>query len=270
MIECTCSAAVCLAQARRRANIPRRGILRQAAAAAGGRLRSTFLAPGGRAPRTTPRCPCEPLASARSAELAIALQEMRPEGIEPSACGLKDRCSLAPRRVPLTTELRARDVSVGPRPEAGLRILAALAASCDILTVALRGRGSQGAPGRPRLSEACRGADRARRRAPAGHVDGPEAEQFGDRHDPVAAGAQRRDDLRIGRQRVARGPPPSWEMMIEPGRTCASTRGRSPPSRAAPSRAGRRSTAPSPGRASGRSAAPRVVGAVGGRNTHGV
>ena len=35
---------------------------------------------------------------------------MRPEGIEPSACGLKDRCSLAPRREPLTTELRARAV----------------------------------------------------------------------------------------------------------------------------------------------------------------
>jgi hypothetical protein len=33
---------------------------------------------------------------------------MRPAGIEPAACGLKDRCSLAPRREPLTTELRAR------------------------------------------------------------------------------------------------------------------------------------------------------------------
>lgn len=33
---------------------------------------------------------------------------MRMEGIEPSACGLKDRCSLAPRREPLTTELHAR------------------------------------------------------------------------------------------------------------------------------------------------------------------
>lgn len=37
------------------------------------------------------------------------LHRMRPEGIEPSACGLKDRCSLAPRREPLTTELRALD-----------------------------------------------------------------------------------------------------------------------------------------------------------------
>ncbi len=35
---------------------------------------------------------------------------MRPAGIEPAACGLKDRCSLEPRRVPLTTELRARVV----------------------------------------------------------------------------------------------------------------------------------------------------------------
>jgi hypothetical protein len=33
---------------------------------------------------------------------------MRPAGIEPAACGLKDRCSLTPRREPLTTELRAR------------------------------------------------------------------------------------------------------------------------------------------------------------------
>jgi hypothetical protein len=32
---------------------------------------------------------------------------VRPAGIEPAACGLKDRCSLAPRREPLTTELRA-------------------------------------------------------------------------------------------------------------------------------------------------------------------
>ena len=38
--------------------------------------------------------------------------EMRPAGIEPAACGLKDRCSLAPRREPLTTELRARAVSL--------------------------------------------------------------------------------------------------------------------------------------------------------------
>ena len=36
-----------------------------------------------------------------------AIHRVRPEGIEPSACGLKDRCSLAPRREPLTTELRA-------------------------------------------------------------------------------------------------------------------------------------------------------------------
>jgi hypothetical protein len=36
------------------------------------------------------------------------IEKMRPAGIEPAACGLKDRCSLAPRREPLTTELRAR------------------------------------------------------------------------------------------------------------------------------------------------------------------
>ena len=39
---------------------------------------------------------------------------VRPAGIEPAACGLKDRCSLAPRREPLTTELRARAVDVYP------------------------------------------------------------------------------------------------------------------------------------------------------------
>ncbi len=37
-------------------------------------------------------------------------RKVRPAGIEPAACGLKDRCSLAPRREPLTTELRARDL----------------------------------------------------------------------------------------------------------------------------------------------------------------
>lgn len=35
-------------------------------------------------------------------------REMRLEGIEPSTCGLKGRCSLAPRRLPLTTELQAQ------------------------------------------------------------------------------------------------------------------------------------------------------------------
>jgi EAL domain-containing protein (putative c-di-GMP-specific phosphodiesterase class I) len=38
--------------------------------------------------------------------------KVRPAGIEPAACGLKDRCSLAPRREPLTTELRARAVRI--------------------------------------------------------------------------------------------------------------------------------------------------------------
>lgn len=32
---------------------------------------------------------------------------MRLGGIEPPTCGLKGRCSLAPRRLPLTTELQA-------------------------------------------------------------------------------------------------------------------------------------------------------------------
>jgi hypothetical protein len=34
-------------------------------------------------------------------------------GIEPPTCGLKGRCSLAPRRLPLTTELQAHEY--GPR-----------------------------------------------------------------------------------------------------------------------------------------------------------
>jgi hypothetical protein len=42
--------------------------------------------------------------------LSGGIRLMRPAGIEPAACGLKDRCSLAPRREPLTTELRAREV----------------------------------------------------------------------------------------------------------------------------------------------------------------
>ncbi len=54
--------------------------------------------------RSPPACPRSP--------------KVRPAGIEPAACGLKDRCSLAPRREPLTTELRARaahDGTTGPR-----------------------------------------------------------------------------------------------------------------------------------------------------------
>ena len=34
---------------------------------------------------------------------------MRPTGVEPATFGLKDRRSLAPRKEPLTTELRALD-----------------------------------------------------------------------------------------------------------------------------------------------------------------
>ena len=40
-------------------------------------------------------------------EWLSGIRRVRPAGIEPAACGLKDRCSLAPRREPLTTELRA-------------------------------------------------------------------------------------------------------------------------------------------------------------------
>lgn len=39
---------------------------------------------------------------------------MRPEGIEPSTFGWKDRRSLEPVKVPLTTELRALVVSLYP------------------------------------------------------------------------------------------------------------------------------------------------------------
>jgi hypothetical protein len=65
------------------------------------------------APSPTPRYPPLPDPPARIAgnlQQPVHLQGfcvVRPEGIEPSACGLKDRCSLAPRREPLTTELRA-------------------------------------------------------------------------------------------------------------------------------------------------------------------
>jgi hypothetical protein len=38
------------------------------------------------------------------------LSVVRLEGIEPSTCGLKGRCSLAPRRLPLTTELQAQEL----------------------------------------------------------------------------------------------------------------------------------------------------------------
>jgi hypothetical protein len=48
----------------------------------------------------------------RSATWYSTERKMRPAGIEPAACGLKDRCSLAPRREPLTTELRARAVGI--------------------------------------------------------------------------------------------------------------------------------------------------------------
>jgi hypothetical protein len=34
-------------------------------------------------------------------------------GIEPPTCGLKGRCSLAPRRLPLTTELQAHECGPG-------------------------------------------------------------------------------------------------------------------------------------------------------------
>src|SRR5438552_13007769 len=51
-----------------------------------------------------------PICKAFLARCQLAKAKVRPAGIEPAACGLKDRCSLAPRREPLTTELRARDV----------------------------------------------------------------------------------------------------------------------------------------------------------------
>ena len=39
-----------------------------------------------------------------------ATKEVRLGGIEPPTCGLKGRCSLAPRRLPLTTELQAHEL----------------------------------------------------------------------------------------------------------------------------------------------------------------
>src|SRR5271169_6243150 len=64
---------------------------------------------GRTAPSTTTPVPRE----------ARQTRKVRPAGIEPAACGLKDRCSLAPRREPLTTELRARAVSPAATPTAG-------------------------------------------------------------------------------------------------------------------------------------------------------
>ena len=55
----------------------------------------------------SPMRPAQTIASAAICELPTVVT-VRPAGIEPAACGLKDRCSLAPRREPLTTELRAR------------------------------------------------------------------------------------------------------------------------------------------------------------------
>lgn len=66
------------------------------------------------------------------AALAVAdlsgIRPVRPAGIEPAACGLKDRCSLAPRREPLTTELRARaahDATTSPATRRARRLAAA-------------------------------------------------------------------------------------------------------------------------------------------------
>ena len=53
----------------------------------------------------TLNCPGTPETHVRD---LLRHDKVRPAGIEPAACGLKDRCSLAPRREPLTTELRAR------------------------------------------------------------------------------------------------------------------------------------------------------------------
>src|ERR1700676_905489 len=128
------------------------------------------------------------------------LLAVRPAGIEPAACGLKARCSLAPRREPLTTELRARAVDIRrlepaeptfyARPPAGR----ANAPPSSILWRPFHDRVA--------WQRAARHAD-AVAQADAGNVDGAEAEQLGNRHDPVAAGAQPGDDRGIGGQRLA-------------------------------------------------------------------
>ena len=70
-------------------------------------------------PRVVPTAVCgilrAPSCRLKPARLQ-ALREVRPAGIEPAACGLKDRCSLAPRREPLTTELRARTLPASAWP----------------------------------------------------------------------------------------------------------------------------------------------------------
>ena len=84
-------------------------------------------------PRPTSPCPPPNLSAIHPRHLFrdhLRLHKMRPEGIEPSACGLKDRCSLEPRRVPLTTELRALDAAVQtPAGGRGSVFYAALATS---------------------------------------------------------------------------------------------------------------------------------------------
>ncbi len=65
---------------------------------------------------------------------ATADREVRPAGIEPAACGLKDRCSLAPRREPLTTELRARALRIRRLGSAEHIILRTLALAARALS----------------------------------------------------------------------------------------------------------------------------------------
>ncbi len=82
----------------------------RALAASDQRLRHT-RGRGGRAcrePFSAPASLSRLLSPATSVSDVPTHHIVRPAGIEPAACGLKDRCSLAPRREPLTTELRAR------------------------------------------------------------------------------------------------------------------------------------------------------------------
>lgn len=80
-----------------RAPQPRRAITHSCTLGERATRPSSRSAPPHRSSRTPqPAYPC-------------GIRKMRPAGIEPAACGLKDRCSLAPRREPLTTELRARE-----------------------------------------------------------------------------------------------------------------------------------------------------------------
>ncbi len=106
---------------------------------------------------------------------------VRPAGIEPAACGLKDRCSLAPRREPLTTELRARAVVS--------RLLRAAAYSKQPALHAPTAAGSAATPrSRRPFDDRSRGSADARDADPVAELDAGHVDRAGSR---AVAGSSR-------------------------------------------------------------------------------